>query len=73
MPIDTASVVAMALEIYLGLGLVFALWFALSGARRLDPAAGRGTWGFRVLLVPGAALLWPLLLPRTLAAKGGTA
>lgn len=73
MPIEIAFVVAMALEIYLGLGLVFALWFALSGARRLDPTAASGSWGFRVLLLPGSVLLWPLLLPRALAGRGDPA
>lgn len=49
---------------YAGVGLVFGVAFALFGARRLDPAAAEGTWGFRALLVPGAAALWPLLLAR---------
>lgn len=49
---------------YLGVGLLFALGFALRLAGRLDPAARHGTWGFRILIVPGAALLWPLLLVR---------
>ena len=30
-----------------------------------------GTWGFRLLILPGAAALWPLLLLRWLRAKGG--
>ena len=54
-------------------GEIDTVWFALSGARRLDPIAASGSWGFRVLLVPGSALLWPLLLPRALAGKGGAA
>jgi hypothetical protein len=52
---------------YLALGLVFALAFALRGCQRLDPAAATGTWGFRALIVPGAAALWPLLLRRWIA------
>jgi hypothetical protein len=35
---------------------------------RLDAVAAHGTTGFRLLLVPGAALLWPLLLRRVLGA-----
>ena len=72
MPIDLANVVATALELYLALGAVFAIWFALAGVRRLDPAAGDGAWGFRALLLPGAALLWPLLLPRALRGGGAS-
>ena len=51
-------------EIYLGLGLVFAIAFAFRGAGRIDPAARAGTFGFRLLIVPASAALWPLLLSR---------
>jgi hypothetical protein len=49
---------------YLAAGLVFALAFAVRGVERVDPSA-RGTgWGFRALIVPGAAALWPWLAVR---------
>lgn len=54
-------------EIYAGLGVVFAVPFVVAGAGRVDPAARDGTWGFRVLIFPGAVALWPLLLKRWLA------
>ena len=50
--------------VYLALGLLFALAFAARGCRSIDPAAKDGTLGFRILIVPGAAALWPLLLRR---------
>lgn len=55
--------------IYLGVGLLFALPFAARWAGRLDPAAAVGTWGFRLLILPGAMLLWPVLLYRLLRAR----
>jgi len=61
---EFAQALVMAFLGYAGVGLVFGVAFALFGAQRLDPAAAGGTWGFRVLLVPGAAALWPLLLTR---------
>lgn len=51
-------------------GIPFAIWFVLVGAGRLDPAARQGSVGFRLLLVPGSVLLWPLLLWRTLTRRG---
>lgn len=57
--------------IYLAIGVLFGLVFAWRGARSIDPAAAEATWGFRVLIVPGAAALWPLLLARWL--RGGSA
>ena len=55
---------------YAALGLVFALAFALVGAGRLDPNARHGSPGFRLLIVPGATALWPILLRRWLRGAG---
>ena len=52
--------------IYLALGFVFALYFAFSGAGKVDPVAASGSRGFRVLIIPGVCLFWPLLLSRLL-------
>jgi hypothetical protein len=49
---------------YLALGVVFALVFVAAGAGRVDTHARGGSWGFRLLILPGAAALWPLLLGR---------
>lgn len=50
--------------LYGGVGLAFAVWFVAGGLARLDatPISAAG----RLALLPGAALLWPLLLPRSL-------
>jgi hypothetical protein len=58
-----AAVVWTALA-WLGIGLAFAVAFVLFGAQRVDPTAAHGTWGFRLLIVPGVAALWPILLLR---------
>lgn len=44
-------------------GLAVALAFLLVGIDRID-AAARGAYAFRPLLLPGAVLLWPLVLGR---------
>jgi len=59
-----AAVFLISLGVYLACGLVFAIPFALIGAKKIDPHATHGSWGFRVLIVPGAIALWPLLLRR---------
>ena len=51
---------------YAALGVLFALAFSGLGAARLDPAARGGSLGFHLLIVPGAAALWPVLLRRWL-------
>lgn len=55
--------------IYLVIGVAFALAFVMVGVGRVDRAAASGTPGFRALIVPGAAALWPLLARRWIAAR----
>lgn len=64
-----AELVVRAVTGYLLLGLLFAIAFAARWAARLDPAATKGTWGFRLLVLPGATLLWPLLAVKLLRAR----
>ena len=59
-----AEAVAVAALGYVGVGLVFGIWFAWRGAGWLDPVARQGSPGFRLLIVPGATLLWPWLVAR---------
>jgi hypothetical protein len=46
---------------YAGIGVAFAIAFAARGAGVVDPAARGAPVGFRLLLIPGAVALWPLL------------
>ena len=55
---------------YLGIGLSFAIAFVTFGVGRIDPAAREGTVGFRILILPGSTLLWPLLARRWAARRG---
>ncbi len=49
------------IAIYLGVGFVFALFFALRGAERANAERAPVSWGARILLIPGAMILWPLV------------
>jgi hypothetical protein len=53
-----------ALAAYGAAGAVFAAAFVTVGIRRVDPAAEHAPAGFRLIVIPGAAALWPLLLAR---------
>ena len=65
-----AQALVTAAAVHLSLGVAFALPFVHWGVGRIDPDAREGTWGFRVLILPGAALLWPLLLVRWVRGAG---
>lgn len=51
------------ITIYGGIGGAVALAFLLVGIDRVDEAA-HGAWFVRPLLLPGAVLLWPVVLAR---------
>ncbi len=57
------------LTAYAAIGVLFAIPFALRWAARLDPVAAKGTLGFRLLLLPGATLLWPWLALKVARAR----
>ena len=59
-----AAELLITMGIYLACGLVFAIPFALVGAKKIDPHAAHGSWEFRLLIIPGAMAFWPLLLNR---------
>jgi len=53
-----------AMATYLVAGLLFAVPFVIRGVGRVDANAARGTIGFRLLMLPGTELLWPLMARR---------
>jgi len=53
-----------ALIAYAAVGLAFAVVFVWFGVERLDSEAKGAGIGFRLLILPGVAAFWPLLLQR---------
>jgi hypothetical protein len=47
---------------YAAAGVLFATAFVTVGVGRIDPAARGAPLGFRVLIFPASAALWPLLV-----------
>jgi hypothetical protein len=63
----TAKAVALAVEAYLGAGVLFALAFLPRGVLTIDEGLRRSPVAVRVLLAPGMTLLWPIFLRRWIA------
>jgi hypothetical protein len=60
----TARIIVAGVELYGVIGLAVALGFVTLGIARALPQAGPVSWGARVLLLPGAVVLWPWALRR---------
>jgi hypothetical protein len=54
---------------YAALGVVFAAAFVAVGIGRVDPVARQAPLGFRLIVLPGCAALWPLLLRRWMRSR----
>ncbi len=66
------SMVLMVVGVYGAIGLVVGAAFVVWGVGRVDPVARESGWGFRVVILPGAAALWPLVARKWIrAGRGG--
>lgn len=69
MSIETANLVLMSIGIYIGIGVLFGLAFISFGAGKIDPAAKTMPLRARLLILPGVAALWPLMLVKWFTQK----
>jgi hypothetical protein len=56
---------------YLVIGLIFGVYFTVAGCRRIDPTAASANVPVRLMWLPAAFLLWPLLLTKILQVNRG--
>ena len=52
------------LTAYASVGIAFGILFVTVGVQRIDPVAQNAGIGFRLIILPGVAALWPALLIR---------
>ena len=62
-----------AAGLYTAMGLVLACAFLTRGISIVDPVSKGSGIGFRLIILPGVAALWPVLLTRWIRAKGHAA
>ena len=58
------DVVLIVVFVYLLVGAVFVIPFLLIGLTKVDGSAHRGTVGFKIIIVPGVIVFWPVLLSK---------
>jgi hypothetical protein len=56
------EVVLIIVAIYLLLGVLFVFPFLMKGLTKVDEGAHGGTIGFKIIIIPGVIVLWPVLL-----------
>ena len=59
-------------SIYLVLGVLFLFPFLVKGLTKVDKGAHGGTIGFKIIIVPGVIVFWPVLLSKWVKANRKT-
>ena len=63
------NIILLIVGLYLAAGFVFAIPFVLKGVTKIDEGAIGSKWGFRLIIIPGTIVFWPLLLKKWMAAN----
>ena len=58
------GLVVYFVAIYLFVGALLALPLMFVALKRIDPATQNATLGFRILVLPSLAIMWPIILMR---------
>ena len=58
-----------ALKLYFTAGLIFAVFFSLFGVQRIDPGVRGLAPFFRLIIIPGVSIFWPLFALRLVRGK----
>ena len=61
----------MMAGVYLAGGVLFAIFFLTKGLEKTDTAAHGSGLGFRLIILPGTIVLWPVLLNKCLPERKG--
>ncbi len=56
------DILLLLMGTYLVLGFLFSFYFILKGASKMDEDVEGSPWHFKLIIWPGAVLLWVVLL-----------
>jgi len=66
MLVSVVSVVLIVFVIYLLAGVLFTIPFQIKGLQKIDEGVHGSSIGFRIIIIPGCIMFWPILLEKWL-------
>lgn len=60
------TIILWIVALYCAAGLAFAIPFIIKGVNKIDEGARHSTIGFRIIIIPGVIIFWPVLLKKWL-------
>ena len=58
------STILFVVALFLLCGMVFTVFFIARGLQKIDEGVSGSSWGFRIIIIPGCILFWPVLLKK---------
>jgi len=58
------EVILIIVAVYLLIGVLFVIPFLMKGLTKVDEGAHGGTIGFKIIIMPGVIVFWPVLLKK---------
>ena len=62
-------VILLVVALYLLSGFIFSIAFVCKGIGKIDEGAKGASWGFRIIILPGVVVFWPLLLRKWISSS----
>jgi hypothetical protein len=60
------EIILIIAVLYLLAGVLFVIPFLVKGISKVDEGAHGGTIGFKIIIIPGVIVFWPVLLKKWL-------
>jgi len=64
MLVTIVTIILIIIAIFLLAGMLFVFFFLARGLQKIDEGAHGSSIGFRIIIIPGCIVFWPVLLRR---------
>ena len=58
------EILLIIVAVYLLVGVLFVIPFLMKGLNKVDEGAHGSTIGFKIIIIPGVIVFWPVLLSK---------
>ncbi len=66
MLVTIVTIILIILAVFLLAGILFVFFFLARGLQKIDEGVHGSSIGFRIIIIPGCIVFWPVLLRRWL-------
>jgi len=63
------EIILIIVAVYLVLGVLFVIPFLMKGLNKIDEGAHGSTIGFKIIIIPGVIVFWPVLSSKWMKKK----